>query len=290
MADAIPPNSRPLTGPAPRTKVPAGAIDTHMHFFLPGHDAQPGGPPIKQLATVEDYAQVQARLGLERVVITQGNAYQFDNGATLEALERLGQDKARAIVAVSAETPWAELERMHALGVRGARIMDLPGGAVPVENMGPVAEAVLPLDWIMMVQFNGRKIDDYFEALAGLKNRYIIDHVARFMDPVPADDPKVDAVLRLIDRGNCWFKLAAWYEYSLSGGPDFEDVGAIARRVVAHAPDRIIWGTNWPHLGAPAGHYPDDAAVLDQLADWVGEASLQRVLVDNPAGLFGFSA
>ena len=288
MSELIPPNARPLTGPAPRTKVPAGAIDTHMHFFLEGFAAQPGGPPIKQLAEIADYAQVQKRLGLDRVIITQGNAYQFNNGATLEAQRRLGTDRARSIVVVSADTPAEELERMHAMGARGARIMDLPGGAVPVAKMAPVAKAVLPLDWIMMVQFNGRKMEEYYEALAGLENRYIIDHVARFMDPVPADDPKVDALLRLIDRGNCWFKLAAWYEYSLTGGPAFEDVAAIARRVVAHAPERIIWGTNWPHLGAPAGQYPDDAAILDLMADWVGDANLNRVLVDNPARLFGF--
>lgn len=288
MSELIPPNSRPLTGPAPRTKVPAGAIDTHMHFFLEGFAAQPDGPPIKQLAEIADYAQVQKRLGLDRVIITQGNAYQFNNGATLEAQRRLGTDRARSIVVVSADTPAEELERMHAMGARGARIMDLPGGAVPVAKMAPVAKAVLPLDWIMMVQFNGRKMGEYYEALAGLENRYIIDHVARFMDPVPADDPKVDALLRLIDRGNCWFKLAAWYEYSLTGGPAFEDVAAIARRVVAHAPERIIWGTNWPHLGAPAGQYPDDAAILDLMADWVGDANLNRVLVDNPARLFGF--
>jgi len=284
----IKPNTRPLDGPAPKLKTPPGAIDCHMHFYMPGFEAQPGGPPIAELATPEDYAIVQKRLGLERVVITQSNAHQFDNGSTLAALKILGRDTARAVVAVSPETTPEQLKAMDALGACGARIMDFPGGAVPVSGLKPVEEKIRDLGWHLMVQFNGRDIDRHLPMLDSIECRYMLDHIGKFIDPVPADDPRVDTILRLIDRGNCWFKIAGAYETTLTGGPDFADVGAIARRVIAHAPDRIVWGSNWPHVGLPRERYPDDAMLLDSLLDWATEAQRQAILVDTPAEFYRF--
>jgi D-galactarolactone isomerase len=132
---AISADTRPLDGSPPRLEVPPGATDCHMHVFLDGFPAQPGGPPIAELATVEDYSVVQKRLGLERVVITQPNAYQFDNGATLAGLDRIGRENARAVIVVSPDMSVAELEKLDRRGVRGARIMNLPGGAVKIAAM-----------------------------------------------------------------------------------------------------------------------------------------------------------
>ena len=144
---AIPANTRPLDGPAPRLKAPPGAIDCHTHFYLDGFAPQAGGPPIAELATPADYAIVQKRLGLERVIVSQANAYQFDNGSTLAALDQFGAEKARAIIVVAPDTPLAELKKLHARGVRGARIMDLPGGAVRIAQLKPVERLVRELGW-----------------------------------------------------------------------------------------------------------------------------------------------
>ncbi|WP_445504208.1 amidohydrolase family protein [Microvirga sp. G4-2] len=285
---SIPANSRPLTGPAPALKAPAGATDCHIHLYLPGFEPQPGGPPIAELATVEDYAVVQNRLGLERVILTQSNAYQFDNGSILAALEQIGPERARAVIAVSPDMTVSELERLHARGVRGARIMNLPGGAMKIADMKPVERLCRSVGWSMIVQFNGREIDQHIDALRSIETDYVIDHIGKFIDPVPADDPRVDAILRLIDRGNAWFKICGCYETSLAGAPDFADVAAIAKRVVNHAPDRIIWGSNWPHVGVPRERYPDDAVLLDILLDWAAPDQRQKILVDNPARLYGF--
>ncbi|HET9534428.1 MAG TPA: amidohydrolase family protein, partial [Mesorhizobium sp.] len=247
MAD-IQPNTRPLDGPPPRLRTKPGATDCHMHFYMPGFEAQPGGPPIAEYAMPEHYAVVQKRLGLERVVITQGNAYQFDNRSTLTALKQLGRTNARAIVTISPDTAAADIQAMSDLGACGARIMNLPGGATPIRDVKPVEAKIRGFGWHLMVQLNGREMDQYFDMIDGIETNYVLDHIAKFIDPVPADDPRVDSILRLIDKGNCWFKIAGAYETSLTGGPDFADVAAIAKRVIAHAPERILWGSNWPHV------------------------------------------
>jgi D-galactarolactone isomerase len=285
---AIPANTRSLDGPPPKLKAPPGATDCHMHVFLDGFSARPGGPPVAELATVEDYAIVQKRLGLERVVITQPNAYQFDNGATLAALDRIGSEKARAVIVVSPETSVAELEKLDQRGVRGARIMNLPGGAVKIAAMKPIEKLARAVGWHLIVQFNGNEIATYLDVLRSIETDYVIDHIGKFMPPVPADDRKVDEILRLLDRSNAWFKIAGCNESSLTGGPVYADVAAIARRVIAHAPERILWGSNWPHLGAPRNACPDDAALLDLLLDWAPAAAVRKILADNPARLYGF--
>lgn len=290
MSD-IPANTRPLDGPPPRLALPAGATDCHMHIFAEGFDSRPGGPPIAQLATVDDYRVVQRRLGLERVIVTQPNAYQVDNAATLAALDRFGPETARAVIAVAPEMTVADLAPLTARGVRGARIMNLPGGATPLAAMAPVERLARDLGWSLIVQFDGREIDDHRAALAAIEVPYVIDHFGKFLEPVAADDPRVDTLLSLIDRGNAWYKLCAPYETSRSGPPHYKDVVAIAQRVVAHAPERVVWGSNWPHVSVKpdAADYPDEAQLLDALADWVPDAATRRrILVDNPAELYGF--
>ncbi|MES1955378.1 amidohydrolase family protein [Salinisphaera hydrothermalis] len=284
----IPANTRPLDGPAPKLAMPKGATDCHIHVYLDGHAPQPGGPPIAELATPADYAVVQRRLGLERVVITQSNAYQFDNGATIAGLKAMGSEVARGVVVVGPDTSEAELADFDALGVRGARIMNLPGGAVGVGGIPNVEARIRPFGWHLMVQFDGREIEHHRAALEAIETDYIIDHIGKFLEPVAADDTRVDTLLRLIDRGNAWFKVAGLYETSRAGAPDFADVAGIARRVIAHAPERVIWGSNWPHVGVARENYPDDAVLLDNLADLADEATRRRILVDNPATLYGF--
>ncbi|MBL1267152.1 MAG: amidohydrolase family protein [Halomonas sp.] len=269
-------------------KAPAGATDCHVHLYLPGYEAQPGGPKIPELATVADYQALQKWLSLERVVVTQSNAYQFDNRAILQGVAEIGQDSARAIVAVSPDASESEIEAMHSQGARGARIMQLPGGAVGIAGMAAVEERIRAFGWHLMVQFNGREIDDYMAALKAIKTDYIIDHIGKFMPPVAADDPRVDQILSLLDHGNAWIKICGGYETSLNGGPEYGDVGPIAKRLIQHAPERVIWGSNWPHVGVPREQYPDDAEQLDVLLHWADEGTRQKILVDNPASLYGF--
>lgn len=284
----IPANTRPLAGAAPRLTAPAGATDCHMHFYLPGFVSQPGGPPIAEWATVKDYAVVQRRLGLDRVVIVQSNAYQFDNGATLAALKQIGKERARAVIAVSPDMTMQDLAVLDRQGVRGARIMNLPGGAVKIADMKPVERRVRDLGWHLLVQFNGQEIDRHVEALQAIETPYVIDHIGKFIPPVAPDDWRIDEILRLVDRGNAWIKICGAYEISIAGRPGYADIAACAKRMIAHVPERIIWGSNWPHVGVPRTSYPDDAELLGLLFDWTTPAVGKKILVDNPAALYGF--
>jgi len=284
----IPANTRPLDGPSPRLKAPAGATDCHVHLYLPEYEAQPGGPGILELATVEDLKRYQRWMGLERVVVTQSNAYQFDNTALLAALDQMDDSAARGVAVVAPDSDARTLEAWHAKGIRGARIMNLGGGAVPVARMHEIEPLTRPLGWHLMVQFNGRELDDHLDSLKRLEGDFIIDHLGKFMPPVAPDDARVDAIVRLLDGGNAWFKVCAGYESSQTGAPEYADVGAVAKRVIAHAPERILWGSNWPHVGVPRAQYPDDPEQLDVLLDWATDAQRQKILVDNPAALYGF--
>src|SRR5699024_12359143 len=143
----IPANTRPLTGNAPRLDTPAGATDCHIHLYPQGFAAQPGGPEIAETASVADYAHIQRWLGLERTIITQSNAYQFDNRAVLQCLPQMGSDKARAVVVIAPDTSLAELRHLDALGVRGARVMNLPGGAVKVSDLPAAERCVREVGW-----------------------------------------------------------------------------------------------------------------------------------------------
>lgn len=280
------PNSRPLGGPSPRLVAPEGTVDCHMHIFPEGHAAQAGGPPIAELATVEDYAAVQAWLGVTRAVVVQSNAHQFDDAGLVETLGRMDPGTARGVASVAPGTDIATLRRLDDAGVRGARIMDFPGGAVKVAQAKEVEEMVRDLGWSLIVQFNGNDTDAHLPILDSLECDYTIDHVGKFIPPVPADDRRVDAILRLLDKGNAWVKISAPYETSLMGGPDYADVGAIAKRMIAHAPERTLWASNWPHVGVSRDAYPDDVPLLDLLLDWATPEQRQLMLVDNPQRLY----
>lgn len=281
---------RKLTGTPPAIRLPEGAIDSQCHMYLPGYPALPGGPgnPPDPLPTPAMYRQMADWIGISRVVVTQGNAQQRDNSCLLACLAELG-DMARGVVVIDADTTEADLDRLSAAGIVGARIMDLPGGAVGLSELEPVAAKAAARGWVLAVQFNGSDILDHEARLAALPCDWILDHHGKFFRGATPDGPEIAAVKRLIDTGRCWFKLAGCYESSLSGGPDYADIAAVTRSIAAHAPDRLIWGTNWPHnLAKTTEEYPDDAALTDTVLGWLDEETRRLCLTVTPARLFGF--
>ncbi|MCJ8139615.1 amidohydrolase family protein [Falsirhodobacter halotolerans] len=282
---------RTLTGTPPDTILPRGTIDTQMHMYLPGYDAQPGGPPIPPgaLPDADQYRRFMKWIGIDRVVITQGNAHQADNSNLVACLEEMG-DIARGVCVIRPDTPDAEIERLSRAGVVGARVMDLPGGAVGLSALEGVDARARSAGWVTAVQFDGSNILDHEARLATLQSRWILDHHGKFFSG--AGRAQIDAVKRLIDGGNCWFKFAGVYESSRSGGPDYADVAAVAREIALHAPERILWGTNWPHnLAKTTEEYPDDRALTDTVLSWLpSDAARQQALVATPERLFGFGA
>lgn len=278
----------PLDGPKPALKAPKGAVDTHIHFFDGRYPGAVGGPPPTADCTPDDYRRVQARLGIEKLVVVQPNAYQFDNRCSLDALDAFGAN-ARAILCLTGSESEAELQALHDRGVRGVRIMDLPGGASKLDRTLDLAALIAPFGWHVITQFDGRDLSDHAKILNRIEHDYVIDHTAKYLEPVTVDDPAFAELLRLIDKGNCYVKLSAFYETSKSGPPFYEDVGKLARALIDHAPDRIIWATNWPHIGRAAENYPDDANQLDCLGQWTdSDAVIAKILVENPRKLYDF--
>ncbi|MDX9862600.1 MAG: amidohydrolase family protein [Rhodospirillales bacterium] len=271
----------------PRLVVPRNACDTHVHFFdrrFPeAATATKATPPD---VWVDDYRAIQRRLGTTRVVVVQPTTYGLDNACQAEAAACFGDDACLVVVVDDSVTD-DELRRLTALGARGTRFFMVSGGAVPWEAMAPVADRVARYGWHIELHLNGRDLPDRISLLHSLPVPVVIDHVGRFMDPVEIDHPSFIALLQLLETGRFWVKLSAPYVNSRSGPPRFSDVGVLARELARRFPERMVWASNWPHPGQP-GH-PDEADLLDLLVEWVdSEATRHRILVDNPAELYGF--
>jgi D-galactarolactone isomerase len=279
---------RPVSLSAPKLRAPPGACDTHIHFYRSTYPCAPGAPAPPPDAWVPEYQDLQRRLGLERVVVVQPNAYGDDNRCTLEAVALLGP-AARAVVVVRPEVPDAELERLTRAGARAVRIMSLPGGALQLDMLHEVAPRVRSVGWHPIVQLDGRTLPEHEASLRRIEGDYVIDHTGKFMVPVMPDSEAFRCLLRLVERGNCYVKLSAPYEVSRVGPPLYDDVGRLAKVLVRAAPERMLWASNWPHPSAAPDRYPDDGALLDLLLDWAPEEATRRlILVDNPARLYGF--
>jgi D-galactarolactone isomerase len=280
--------TRTLTGAPPRLKAPAGTCDTHMHFYSRAYPALPGtlNPPD---ATVADYAQIKRWLGIDRSIVVQPNAYGDDNRATMAGVQALGPN-ARAVVVVKAGMADEELERLTSNGARGIRFMNLLGGTLTFAQMDEMAARVQPFGWSAIVQLDGCTLPEHEAQLRRLPMNYVIDHCGKFLEPVAPDHDSFKTMLRLVETGRCWVKIAGAYEFSKSGGPAYEDVGRLMRILIKQAPERVIWGSNWPHALAEKIGYPNDAALLDLLLDWAPDETVRRrILVDNPAELYGFN-
>jgi D-galactarolactone isomerase len=280
--------TRTLSGPPPRLKTPAGTCDTHMHFYSRTYPALPGtlNPPD---ASVEDYAQVKRWLGIDRCIVVQPNAYGDDNRATMAGVKALGAG-ARAVVVVKPGVADEELDRLTKNGARGIRFMNLLGGTLTFAHMDEMAARVRPFGWSAIVQLDGRTLPEHEAQLRRLPLDYVIDHCGKFLEPVAPDHDAFKTLLRLVETGRCWVKIAGAYEFSKSGAPAFEDVARLMKVLIEAAPERVVWGSNWPHALAEKVGYPNDAALLDLLLDWApDDAVRRRILVDNPARLYGFN-
>ncbi len=279
---------RTLTGAPPRLKAPAGTCDTHIHFYDRKCPALPGtlNPPD---AAVADYRQVMQRLGIEQAVVVQPNAYGDDNRLTMAAVKALG-DCARAAVVVKPGIDESALDALTRAGARAIRFMNLLGGTLTFEHMDEMAGRVRPYGWSAVVQLDGTTLPDHEAQLRRLPLNYVIDHCGKFLGPMDPDCAPFRTLLRMVETGRCWVKIAAPYEFSKDGAPRFEDIGRLMRILISEAPDRVIWASNWPHaMAEKLGFYPDDAALLDLLLDWAPSESVRdQILVQNPATLYGF--
>jgi len=239
-------------------------------------------------APVEEYLKVQQRLDLKRTVVVQPSAYGTDNRCTLDAMKQLGAE-ARGIAVVDRTVSDQELRNLTDAGICGVRFHMLPGGVLPWEILEEMAARVHTFGWHIQLQLDGRLLPEREALLKRLPGVLVVDHVGKFLEPVSTGHPGFQTLLKLVDTGRCWVKLSAPYEVSNAGPPLYGDVGALAKALVKAAPERMVWASNWPHPSVPESEAPDDGMLLDLLLDWVDDdATRNRILVDNPAELYGY--
>lgn len=274
----------------PKTPVPPSACDSHIHIFSKRFPASPHwkGEPVSD-SDVAAYRLLQKRLGTSRAVVVTPSTYGVDNRATLDGVAQLGPS-ARAVVVVDLDVPDAELKAMAAQGAVGIRVNFVTPqswGVTTAERLETMARRVHPLGWHVQVYMTGDQIADGAEVLGRLPTPVVIDHLARLLPGPGLNHRAVPVVRKLLDGGRTWMKLSGAYLNTTSGPPAYADASAVARVFAAAAPERMVWGSDWPHRGEK--HMPDDAVLLDLLAEWApSEEARRRILVDNPRELYRF--
>ncbi len=268
---------------APRIPVPRGAVDCHHHVYDGAAPVAPGGRPHAD-ATLADHARVLARLGVDRHVLVQPSTYGLDNALHLAALRQAGPARARMVAVVAPDTPLAELRAMGAEGVVGARANLVQGIPLSVEDVAPLGRRLAEVGWHLQLYATPAIIAGLAPVLRALPCPVVFDHFAQFPLAGWEASPAWGVVMELMQAGRGWMKLSSPYALDQARP---EAVGDLARALVKAVPERLVWGTNWPHPNATT--IPDDAALLDRLAEWAPEEAVRhRILVDNAAALYGF--
>ena len=266
----------------PKLHAPADATDCHIHIYDPRFQ-----PPVEKPTngTVADYRLLQKRLGVSRVVIVQPRNYATDNSATLDAIAQFGIDKARGVGVVRPTVTDAELKRLNAGGIRGIRFTtgDPHTAVVSPGMIEPLARRIARFGWHVQLNMPVEQIVVYAPILRNVPTQIVFDHLGKVPD---VDHPAYRIIRELMDRRRAWVKVSGAYMYR-SGPPDYEEATAIARNYIEAAPERCVWGSDWPHPGPSIK--PDDARLFDLLLAWApDDATRHRILVTNPQALYGF--
>lgn len=273
------------TNTRPRFAMPPGSCDSHVHVFEPGF--QHVAKPLYTFpdATLAQYLALADVLGLERMVLVQPTFYGTDNSLTLEVLRRAG-GRCRAVVQIEEATTDAELDSFHAAGVRAIRLdlfaratMRLPELVAYIRRM---AARTTPRGWHLQFYTPGTVVRDLLPFLADLEDPFVIDHMGYMLEADGLTAADFDRLLRVLELGSCWIKLSG--PYRIAKKRPLSSVEPVGRALVSTRADRLLWGSDWPHL--PDGQR-DTGELLNLLADWAPTvADRHRILVDAPAQLF----
>jgi 2-pyrone-4,6-dicarboxylate lactonase len=269
---------------------PPGAVDAHCHVFGPG-DVFPYASERKYTpcdAPKEKLWQLRDYLGFERNVIVQATCHGADNRALVDAL-RDSNGRARGVATVKQDVTDAELRELDAAGVRGVRFNFVKRlvDTTPRETLLAIAERIEPLGWHIVIYFEAQELPELYEFFTSLPTTVVVDHMGRPDVTKPVDGPEFELFLKLLrEHRNFWSKVSCPERLSKSGPDAYEDVIPFARRVVESFPDRVLWGTDWPHPNMKS-HMPDDGKLVDFIPRIARTPELQRMLlVDNPLGLY----
>ena len=271
----------------PKLKAPAHAADCHIHIY----DARfQSSSPALPNATVRDYRLLQKRIGVTRVVIVTPRNYVTDNSVTLDAIRQLGIANARGVAVIRPTVTDAELKSLDSGGVRGIRftVGNPQTAVVSIDMIEPLAQRIAAFGWHVQLNMPADKIVENADMLRRLPTPIVFDHMGQLPLPAGLAHPAYGVIRSLVDQGRAWVKISGAYLNTKIGPPTYADATTIAQAYVKAAPERLVWGSDWPHPSPPVK--PDDAVLFDLLAAWApDEATRNRILVANPQALYGFS-
>ena len=274
----------------PEFRVPPGSVDAHCHVFGPGNrfpysatrKYTPCDAPKDKLWALRDF------LGFERNVIVQASCHGTDNAALVDALETSG-GKARGVAVASRDVGAAELEAMHAAGVRGVRFNFVKRlvDTLPRDALIELAEKIVPLGWHIVIYFEAQDLPEHYDFFTSLPTTVVVDHMGRPDVTKGSDGEEFGLFVKLMaENDNFWSKVSCPERLSKRGPPGYDDVVPFAKHLVDAFPDRVLWGTDWPHPNMKS-HMPDDGKLVDFIPRIATTAELQRkLLVDNPMRLY----
>jgi 2-pyrone-4,6-dicarboxylate lactonase len=270
------------TNTPPAFAMPSGACDAHFHVFEPGYPHVPDPLYTFPGGTVEQYLALTAALGIERMVLVQPTFYGTDNSLLVDVLKRLGA-RCGGVVRIEEDATDAELDAFHEIGVRAIRLDLFARATWPTADLiayiRRMAARAAPRGWHLQFYTPGAIVRDLLPFLADLEDTFVIDHMGYMTE---SDQDFERRLLALLAQGSCWIKLSG--AYRVAKYKPLSSVAPLGRALVAARPDRLIWGSDWPHL--PDGQR-DTGEILNLLADWAPtEEARQAILVDGPARLF----
>jgi D-galactarolactone isomerase len=274
----------------PRLKLPASACDCHMHASDGARFPPPRPGRMQPNGTIADYRLLQKRIGTSRTIIVTPTAYLTDNRVTLDAVAQLAP-QARGVAVIHPGITDAELKILHEGGIRGIRFTqnDPATATTSIDMIEPLAGRVNELGWHVQIHMRPDQIADSADLWQRLPARIVFDHMGRLQGS-GTDHPAFAVIRGLIDKGRTWVKISGAYIESRVGPPTYADATAVAKAFIKAAPERMLWGSDWPHPSLDAAHKPDDAVLLDLLGEWAPDAATRhRILVENPEALYGFA-
>jgi 2-pyrone-4,6-dicarboxylate lactonase len=290
IRNCLPPDRNPRK---PWIVLPKGSIDTHVHVFEPGYPLSAGrgyNPPDSTLA---DLKQLHATLGIERVVFTQPSVYGTDNSAILDAMAALNAQKpgrARGVAALAMQISDKEIAALDASGVRGVRLNTDNKGGMPIrmDEIPELAARIRPFGWHLEFLFPGKHIVELMPLFSALRLPMSIAHFAYQPATAGVAAAGFQALLELARRGNTWIKISGANRVSATDLPPYHDVKPMAHALIEAAPERIMWGTDWPHPNKYVVN-PNDGDLVDAFGDWVTDAAMRRkIMVETPAAFYRF--
>ena len=293
LPDIDPPAADPHR---PGRPLPPGSCDAHAHIFGPAdrYPYQPERDYTPHDASRQDYARLLHTLGMSRAVLVQPSVYGTDNRLLADALAQSAADPLgiewRGVAVLDETVPQDELERLHGLGVRGARLNLLNrGGGIGFDNVARLADRLAPLGWHLQFLVDISTFEDFAGRLARLPVTTVVDHMGHFPAGLGPQCPAFRSLLALMREGRTWVKVSGPNRISSHPQAPFPDAEALARALAAHMPDRLVFGTDWPHVRLPTP-MPDDGDLVDEFLRWIDhdEDLMRRILVENPARLYGF--